>query len=298
MLTAAQLDAPSPPGARRSRSLRSPKQRYHHYILQRIEDYKNSVPRTELFRLGEEALCELEAAAEGQLFLTEVLMQETVDRLIISRLGLPSFNRWRSRYAKLRAAQREPTHWGLERRSAIAAVLPRVEAGDHVLVVGAGAEPAAYLLAAHDARVTCLFGDNATATRVENRMAAESLTGDFEAFVVVLGDWFPPLELPVHFAVVDTGALAALPASRRYALVAQVQAVTAAGGLHALVSAAGARAAPEAFVSLYPDWARVPMPGSARRGARTPAALGVLVACPGPPHGAGPDPGIRPSASA
>ena len=60
---------------------------------------------------------------------------------------------------KLRLAQRTPTHWGLEPTSPLARLLPRVEAGDVNLVVGSGAEPAAYLLAAHDATVTFLAGE-------------------------------------------------------------------------------------------------------------------------------------------
>src|SRR5262245_47495004 len=101
--------------APRGAPLPSPKQRYEEYLLQRIEDYKNSLAREELLRLGNDAATELHDAPEGQYFLTEVLMQEMVDRLIMKRLKLPSFSKWRSKFARLREAQREPTHWGIER---------------------------------------------------------------------------------------------------------------------------------------------------------------------------------------
>ena len=209
MLTAAQLGIRAEsPRIRRAHPLPSPKQRYQAYILQRIEAYKESLTRENVLKLGNDAAGELQAAPEGQYFLTEVLMQETVDRLIMRRLHLPTFSRWRQKHARLRQAQQSPTHWGIERRSAVAAVLPRLEAGDHAVVVGGGAESAVYLLAAHDVRVTCLFGDNATCTRIETRMAAESLTGDFEAFVVMLGTWFPTLDRPAHFVVIDATTLA------------------------------------------------------------------------------------------
>jgi hypothetical protein len=282
MLSQAQLSIRAgPSGTRRGRPLPSPKQRYHEYLLQRIEDYKNSLARDELLRLGNDAAAELADATEGQYFLTEVLMQETVDRLIIKRLKLPHFAKWRQKFAKLREAQREPTHWGIERGSAVATLLPRLEAGDHALVVGAGAEAAAYLLAAHDLRVTCLFGDDATCTRIENKMAAESLTGDFAAFVVMLGSWFPELEFPVNLVVIDAATLAGLPGPRRLELMAKLQDVTVHGGVHAVLPHEDSVA--ETWVSLYPDWDRERLRSeSIRRGAKRPNAPGVLLTRPLP----------------
>src|SRR6188472_142311 len=146
MLSAIQVRQAS----RRRRSPYSDKQHYQEYILQRVEGYKNSIGRDELLRLGDEAAAELQAAAEGQFVLTEVLMLESVDRLIMKRLSLRPYSHWRRQFIKLRVAQRTPTHWGLEPTSPLARLLPRLEAGDVSLVVGSGAEPAAYLLAAHD----------------------------------------------------------------------------------------------------------------------------------------------------
>ena len=283
MLTAAQVGARADsPRSRRRRPLPSPKQRYFAYVMQRIEDYKNSLSRSELLGLGNDATTELQDATEGQYFLTELVIQETVDRLITRRLRLPTFARWRGRFAKVRQAQQAPTHWGLERGGAVAALLPRCEPGDHALVVGAGAEAAVYLLAAHDVRVTCLFGDNATCTRIENRMAAESLTGDFEAFVAMLGVWFPDLDLPVHFVVIDARTLAELPAPRRMGLMARLQDVTVPGGIHAVVQGDD-KVAAETWLCLYPDWERMPLRAEAtRRGTKRPAPPGILLSRPVP----------------
>ncbi|HEX7024505.1 MAG TPA: hypothetical protein VF187_06785, partial [Gemmatimonadales bacterium] len=258
MLTANQLEAgPASARTRRVRPVLSPKQQYQEYLLQRIEDYKNSLARDELLRLGNDAACELQDASEGQYFLTEVVMEETVDRLIMKRLKLPPYTRWRQKFARVRQAQQSPTHWGLERNSAVASVLPRLEPGDHALVVGGGAEAAVYLLAAHEVRLTCLFGDNATCTRIETRMAAESLTGNFDAYVAVLGNWFPELDRQAHLVVIDAATLAELPSPRRVALIARLQDVTVPGGLHAVMPSGGGMA--EAWASLYPDWERVPI---------------------------------------
>jgi hypothetical protein len=281
MLTAAQLGARvESPRTRRAPSLPSPKQRYQEYVLQRIEDYKNSLAREELLGLGNDAASELQAATEGQYFLAEVVMQETVDRIIMKRLRLPSFTRWRQKFAKIRQAQQSPTHWGLERNSAVAAVLPRLEAGDHALVVGGGAEGAVYLLSAYDVRVTCLCGDNATCSRIETKMASEALTGRFEAFVAMLGTWFPTLDSPAHLVVIDAATLAALPSPRRVGLMARLQDVTVPGGLHAVITGE-AGVAPETWLSLYPDWERLPLPSEqSRRGTKRSAPPGVLLCRP------------------
>lgn len=283
MLTQAELEHRTGSKARRVRPLPSPRQRYQEYILQRIEDYKNSLSREEVLGLGNDAVTELQNDPEGQYFLTEVLMQDTVDKLIQKRLRLPSFSRWKQKYAKLRQAQREPTHWGLERRSVLGTVLERLEPGDHAMVIGGGAEAAVYLLAAHDARLTCLFEDNPTCTQIENRMAAESLTGDFEALVVQLGVWFPTLRMPVQLVVIDAGTLGELSPPRRLNLMARLQDSTVPGGLHAVTSQAGP-VAPETWLSLYPDWERVPLRSETRgRSGKRSASPGVLLARPLPP---------------
>ena len=163
-------------------------------------------------------------------------------------------------------------------------VVERIEPGDHAVVIGAGAEPAVYLLAAHEARLTCLFEDNPSCTRIESRMAAESLTRDFEAFVVQLGVWFPALPAPAHFVVIDAGTLAELSAPRRLGLMARLQDWTVPGGLHAVIAQPGS-VAPETWLSLYPDWERVPLRSESRsRGGKRAGSPGVLLARPIPPR--------------
>src|SRR5436190_1336248 len=82
---------------------------------------------------------------------------------------------------------RTPTHWGLEPTSPLARLLPRIEPRDVSLVIGSGAEAAAYLLAAHDAVVTFLAGDLGCVERVESRMATEALGSMFEGYVAQAG---------------------------------------------------------------------------------------------------------------
>jgi len=121
-------------GEQRSRTTRRPprslKQEYQEFLLQRIEEYKNALTREDLLEIGDEAVRELEESAAEQYLLTEVLLLEHVDRIIARRLRLPSFPRWRQKHRALRAAQRAPTHWGLESDGPLVNAVRRLEPGD------------------------------------------------------------------------------------------------------------------------------------------------------------------------
>ena len=238
-------------GERRRRPPPSLTQQYQEYVLERIEAYKNSMPRSELLRLGDEAFSELQATSEGQFVLTEVLMLDSVDRLIMKRLALKPYRRWRTHFKKLRDAQRQPTRWGLDAASPLAALLPRLEPEDVTLVVGAGAEPAVYLLAAHDVVVTFLAADLGAVERVETRVASEALGGLFEAFVVQLGGWLPAGP-QVDLVVLDAGAFADVPGALQGEFLRDAQARTGVGGVHVILPG-GDGFAPEALLSHYDD---------------------------------------------
>jgi hypothetical protein len=243
-------------GTQRRRSPYSDKQHYHEYILQRIEGFKNSIGREELMRLGDEAASELQTTSEGQFVLTEVLMLETVDRLIMKRLALRPYRRWREQFRKLREAQRTPVHWGLDGGCALARLLPRIEPHDVALVIGPGAEPATYLLAAHDAQVTFVAADVGCVERVESRMAAEALASLFEGFVALVGSCLPCcLEaLPqVDIVVLDPNTLATCKPQVRSALIADLQRRSRPGGVHVILG--GSRAlSPDAIRGMYDGW--------------------------------------------
>lgn len=261
-------------GERRRRPPPSLKQQYQEYVLERIEAYKNSMPRSELLRLGDEAFSELQATSEGQFVLTEVLMLDSVDRLIMKRLALKPYRRWRTHFKKIRDAQRQPTRWGLDGSSPLAALLPRLEPEDVTLVVGAGAEPAVYLLAAHDVVVTFLAADLGAVERVETRIAAEALGGLFEAYVVQLGGWLP--EGPqVDVVVLDAGSFAELPVALQAEFIRDAQARTRCGGVHVILPGGGGFA-PEALLSHYDDDGWEPdRVGKSRRGERRASGLAL-----------------------
>ncbi|HEY7634200.1 MAG TPA: hypothetical protein VH763_01525 [Gemmatimonadales bacterium] len=271
MLTAAEIRGTQ----RRRRSPYSDKQHYQEYVMQRIEGYKNSIDRDELLRLGDEAASELAATSEGQFVLTEVLMLETVDRLIMKRLSLRPYRRWRQQFIRLREAQRTPTHWGLDPGCPVAALLPRIEPQDTVLVVGSAAEPTTYLLAAHDAAVTFLAADLGCVERVESRMAAESLASLFEAYVTQLCPCLPPF-LPgidaVDVVVLDPGVLVEVGAGDRAEFIYDLQQRSRPGGVHVLLPSSSALA-PASLRGFYEGWSAEEITKPRRRSHRRPDGL-------------------------
>jgi len=270
------------PVHRRRRSPYSDKQHYQEYILQRIEGYKNSIGRDELLRLGDEAASELQANSEGQFVLTEVLMLESVDRLIMKRLSLRPYRRWRQQFTKLRAAQRMLTHWGLESHCPLATLLPRIEAEDTALVVGTEAAATTYLLAAHDAAVTFIAGDLGCVERVESRMAAEALASLFESYVTQLDQALPEFLTclsQVDIVVLDPGVLLDLSAADRMGLVQDLQARSRPGGVHVLLPTCKAMSR-DALRSMYPGWTQEEDPKRRRRPADSRRQDGLVLCKP------------------
>jgi hypothetical protein len=245
-----------PPSRTARRPPRSLKQEYHEFLLQRIEEYKNGLARDELLEIGDEAVRELEQTAAGQYLLTEVLLLEHVDRIIARRLRLPAFPRWRQRHRALRAAQRAPTHWGLEADGPLVNSVRRLEPGDLGVVIGAAALPAALFIAAHDAEVLLLDQDLAAIEGAESRAMTEQLAGRFQALVVTFGGWCPDVAPSV--VVIDPAALAPARPQARSALVAELKARTRPGGVHVVLPSPSASEviplAPEALQVQYDGW--------------------------------------------
>ncbi len=247
-------DDPRPPAARRPP--RSLKQEYQEFLLQRIEEYKNALTREELLEIGDEAVRELEESATGQYLLTEVLLLEHVDRIIARRLRLPSFARWREKHRALRAAQREPTHWGLDAGSPVVACARRLEPGDVAVVVGAGALPVALFIAAHDAEVFLLDQDLSAVEAAESRAISEQLAGRFQALVITFGGWLP--DVGPSLVVIDPAALRPVPARERHSVLAELQARTRPAGVHVVLPSPASHPviplAPEALQAQYTGW--------------------------------------------
>lgn len=244
------------PQRRRPRQSHSLKQEYEEFILQRIEEFKDQISREELLAIADEAVRELEMGAEEQLVLTEVLLLEHVDRLIIRRLRLPTYRRWRNRHVRLRRAQKQPTHWGLDPATPLAKLVEGVEEDDVVLVVGAAHAPAAFFFAAHDVSVLLIDPELPAVEAAETRAAAESVATRFQAVVVSFEAWFP--EVAPALVILDPAFLARLDPAARQAALGTIRECTLQGGTHLILPTelppGVTPLAPEALQAGYKGW--------------------------------------------
>ena len=138
----------------------------------------------------------------------------------------------------------------------MASLLPRCEAGDRALLIGAGTEALAPLLAAHDVEVTFLAGSLPVVERVERVTAEESLAGALEAFVVQVGrPWLPPAEQPTQIVVLDASEVGALAESDLGSFISSLQSRMAEVGVHVLLGHHGRIAELQAW---YRGWRSSP----------------------------------------
>jgi hypothetical protein len=93
------------------RPSRSLKHEYELFVEREIENYKESVPRSVLLSIGDDAVRAL--AAQQQFALTELLLVDEVDKIIFKRLRLPAYTTWRKRLSRLLEEKRRTENWCL-----------------------------------------------------------------------------------------------------------------------------------------------------------------------------------------
>lgn len=72
----------------------TPRQLYQAWVEEQLEEYKAALTRDELLDLAELAVDQLFHSPDGQYPLTEILLCDAVDRLLLERLNLPDFRHW------------------------------------------------------------------------------------------------------------------------------------------------------------------------------------------------------------
>lgn len=232
------------------------------YVEREIEDYKDSVSRSSLLKLGDEAVATLHQG--DQIALTEILVWQEVDRIISRRLRLPSYSTWRKRRLKVLAEYQRPEHWGIDPQAAIVRAL--TNSGDcHVLVAGAEQEGPALYLAAHGAAVTALEPAEATVERVVKAAEAAGLSERVRGYCADLSVWQPDVEL--HAVVCSPLALAGLCGEELERVIGALQSATRSGGVHVVEttgSVSGSRGVVlpmEELASRYNGWSISMEPG-------------------------------------
>jgi hypothetical protein len=232
---------------------RSLKHEYELFVEREIEDYKDSVPRSALLAIGDEAVAVLREQA--QTTLTEMVLWEEVDRIIARRLRLPSYSTWRRRRLKVIAELRKPERWGLHPNSPLAREL-RASEGEHVLVAGVDDEGAAIFSAALGCDVTALDLAPDAVERVMHAAEQAGLASRVRGCVSDIAGWAPDVAL--RLVVCSPAAFDGLQPEERERAIATLQSATLDGGVHLVQTiVAGQSAGPtlDELRSRYVGWA-------------------------------------------
>jgi hypothetical protein len=214
---------------------RSLRHEYELYVEEEIEKYKETLPRSALLGIGDEAAKVL--AADQQIGLTELLLCEEVDRIIRKRLRLSGYRAWRRQRIKLLAELRRPEHWGLQHDDAVVRAL-HGGADSRVLVAGAQDERSALYLAALGCEVTTIDTEQDALERVLDAAYEAGLGERVHAQIADLSSWSPAA--PLSAVVCMPAALGDLTAAQRAQAINVLQGATAHGGVHLLHTAAPA----------------------------------------------------------
>lgn len=73
----------------------TPRQQYLDWVDEQIEDYKAALTREELLDVAELAIARLRDHPDGQYTLTELMLCDAVDALILEKLNLPNYRSWK-----------------------------------------------------------------------------------------------------------------------------------------------------------------------------------------------------------
>lgn len=220
-----------------SRPSRSLKHEYELYLEREIENYKESVPRSVLLSIGDDAVSAL--AAQQQFALTELLLVDEVDKIIFKRLRLPAYTTWRRRRLKLIDELRRPEHWGLSPDDIVVREVQRVGADSRVLLAGAEVATPALYLAAHGCDVTALAEPDAV-QRVLDAAEEAGLGERVHAASLAIESWTP--DAPLAAVIYSPAAFAGLSKTERARVIQVLQSATADGGVHLVQTiAAGKR---------------------------------------------------------
>jgi hypothetical protein len=208
-------------------SPRSLKHEYEVYVENEIENYKESVSRSAILKIGDEAAASMRAG--DQFVMDEILLWAEVDRIIRKRQRIPAYNTWRKKRMKLLAEYRRPEHWGIQPDGVLAREI-HPPAESKVLVAGGDIDRTALYLAAHGCDVTAVDREVNSLERVMNAAHEAGLEDRIQGYVADLGDWSP--DVPLGALVCTSEAFSGLSAEERGRAIELLQTATRDGGVH------------------------------------------------------------------
>lgn len=228
---------------------RSLRHEYEIYLEDEIEAYKESVPRSALLALGDEAVAALRTMSQAAL--SELVLCEEVDRIIGRHLKLPTYRTWRRRYMKRLAELRQPERWGFAAEATLVRELIASREGEHVLVAGVDGEDAVMFSAALGCVVTTVGHEPEAVGRTLAAAEASGLGRRVRACVGDLDAWMPDAGLRV--VLCSTGALSRVGEDARADVIDALQRATLPGGTHFVRAPRGTSPAP---AGVHPAWVR------------------------------------------
>jgi len=231
---------------------RSLKHEYELFVEREIENYKESVPRSVLLSIGDDAVRAL--ADQQQFALTELLLVDEVDKIIFKRLRLPAYATWRKRRIRLLEEMRRPEHWGLRADDIVVRTAQGVGASSRVLVAGTQVETPALYLAANGCEVTALVEHDAL-QRVLDAAEEVGLGERVHASAMALESFTP--QHPLTAVIYSPAAFAGLSAAERARVIQVLQSATADGGVHLVQTIARGKRTPVSLDELqrrYRGW--------------------------------------------
>jgi len=233
---------------------RSLKHEYATYVDLEIERYKDSIPRSSLLKLADDAVASLSVGA--QLELSELLLCDAVNELIMRRLKIPAYDRWRRIRLKMLEQFRRAEHWGLSATQHLADAV-RPQDHPHVVVAGPHVEERTLYLAAHGAHVTALgeMDDEALVNKVLVAAAQAGLSCQVVGCADGIDEWLPAA--PVRAVIWHAQMLDSLSPERRARMLAHLQNATAAGGVHyieGVPTESRTTASIRSLLANYADW--------------------------------------------
>jgi hypothetical protein len=231
---------------------RSLKHEYQLYVEREIEDYKDSIPRSAILSIGDEAVARLRS--QEQFAFDELVLWGEVDRIITSRLRIPTYASWKRRRLKLLAEYRRPEHWGMQPDAPLVRAIPS-GAESHVLVTGPRVSESTLYLAANGCTVTAVGDEPDVVERVMSAAEAVGLARQVTAFASPLSEWAP--DGPLTAVVVSPAAFAGLSEADRARVIEVLKSATLDGGVHLVETIVAGQAALslEELRSQYRGWA-------------------------------------------